>query len=697
MQTPSRAALTQLQREIDVALTASEQEYFDDVVRHKSAAFAKEITAKRLEARHLSRPSRTRAVCPPMKRWDNIKLREATQAVSVATPAPEKVLRRRFSCSMPSLPFTLASCAEPMAFETATSSIPHDTALSIDHLLTREVHARTHRAKMEQYIRKLEHENVAWRDKFKAEVAKTMDAAALRETHATTQSTIQELRDAVYAAEARSSELEAQVQALTATATELSINARDMAVQVLDETRLSNNEFEVRLVQEQITSSELREVVTQCMEKIADLTSNNLLLIEKEVEEIKAAEPPEGMSFRAKEAPPPFVRFKITTSIDYLDVVPWQQYARHFQTLVAGSDGVNCGIPALAVPTVFSAQFWSQQSTPAVHDRWLDQVTAFGVADSGLQRFDIDQVLGLIHDIWVDRAVYTLQTNTLRVPRQSFPTFVQHFFLRRYTTYAESKAQLYLFILGITEYRESHGRIHVMGCIMGLSNLRCFSPRMADSLLALLVGLIPLPTLAGTLTLHTHKPLQFGLNVVIMALNNVFPLLKDPNDVPNYVDRVVIGPETQASMREMLHDQDPDIADTPLGTARSVSSSRLTSRHLPRSKRWTMLTLEGVLGIAMHVWNTQAARDLEAITVKLKRDAPIDGIEYREFKALVAKYFTYEFVEQDVLEMYQKAYEFELNAEGVKYLPNVKLESLVRMLCAKGVPKPDARTKKGRH
>ncbi|KDO33222.1 hypothetical protein SPRG_02032 [Saprolegnia parasitica CBS 223.65] len=597
-----------------------------------------------------------------------------------------------------------------MTFETTANNIAHETVLSIDHLLTREVHARTHRAKMEQYIRKLEHENATWRDKFKAEVIKTMDATALREAHATAQSTIQELRDALRAAEARNLELEAQVQALTATATELSLNARDMAVRVLDETRLSNNELEVRLVQEQITSAELREVVTQCTEKIADLTSANILLIKKEVEEIKAPEPPEGMSFRAKEAPP--LRFKITTSIDYLDVVPWQQYARHFQALVAGSDGVTSSIPALTVPTVFSAQFWSQQSTPAVHDRWLDQVTAFGVADAGLQRFDIDQVLGLIHDIWVDRAVYTLQTNTLRVPRQSFPTFVQHFFSSgkyqcfpkprcycegRYKTYAESKAQLYLFVLGIAEYRESSARIHIMGCIMGLSNLRCYSPRMADSLLALLVGLIPLPTLAGTLALHAHKPLQFGSNVVIMALNNAFPLLKDPNDVPNYIDRVVIAPETQAIMREMLHDQDTDVAEAALGTARSVSSSRPSSRHLPRSKRWTMLTLEGVLGIAMHVWNTQAARDLETITAKLKRDTPIDGVEYSEFKALVTKYFPYEFVEQDVLELYQKAHEFELNAERAKYLPNVKLESLARMLCAKGVPNLSARTKKGHH
>ncbi|OQR90907.1 hypothetical protein ACHHYP_05153 [Achlya hypogyna] len=685
MATPAHAALDKLRAEIDLALTASEQEYFDDVVRHKSKQLTKEIAFKRLQARSSLHPTRTRLVCPPAKRTG-----EKSPPKAPASPPRGKLLRRRLSCSMPSLPITLQSCASPMTFETTESVIPHETSLRIDHLLAREVHASTHRRKMEEYIRKLERENASWRAKFKAEIVKTMDSAALRAAQVDANATTTQLRGLLEAADARNAAQQAEIAALQATVAHLSRMSREMSIEVLDETRLSNNEFELRLVQEQITSAELREVVMQCTEKINELTTKNILLIRKEVEEIKAPEAPAGMSFRAKEAPPALLRFKITTTIDYLDVVPWRRYAGHLQSLVAAPDGGPCPIPAIAVPVVFSAQFWAQQSLPAVHDRWLERVADMGVTDSSLQRLDVDQVLGLVTDIWVDRALNTLQTDTLRVPRQSFPVFVERFFLRRYQSWSEAKAQLYLFLLGVMDFRGRYPRIDVMGYMLGLSNIKCYSPRLADCLLSLLVILVPLQTLAGSLTTHNHQPLLFGQNVVIMALNNVFPLARDPLDVPNYIDRVVISSDTQAGMREMLHEFEPDPTDAPLGTSRSTASSRPTSRPSARAKRWTMLPLEAVLSIAMHVWNLQATKDMEVCTQRLKREAPFDTLNYTDFRAVVAKYFAHEFLESDVVDMFEKASEYESHADNAAHMKRVKLTHCVRMLVAKGVPRPEA-------
>ncbi|OQS06302.1 hypothetical protein THRCLA_01657, partial [Thraustotheca clavata] len=633
--------------DIERSLTRQEEEYFNDVLRQKKTVFVKEMEDKRNEVKALAHPPRTRIVGKSTKQL--IKRTET---------------KRLLCLRMPKLPLTLENCADPMEFENIETEILHEAAVSMDHIIAREVHASTHRTLMEAYIRKLEFQNAEWRQKLKDEVLKSMDAAMLRQKIQTYELSMKDLERKLKIAEAQIIDLQKQLHSAELRAVDLTKTNCEITVDILNETRLSNNDFEERLVQEQITSSELRELVAQCVEKIESLMAENILLIQKQVEEIRAPVPQPGMNLRQKDLPQPHVKFKISTTVDYLDIIPWRRYAVQFQQLVADSFGV-CTIPAITVPLVYSVQFWAQQAQPEVHERWLLQVAKLGINDSLLERPGIDQVLGLINDIWVERLLYTLNTTTLRVPRQSFPLFVHHFFLKLARTHFEAKAQLYLFVLGLMEFRSQHTRIEIMAVMLGLSNLKCYAPRMADCVLALVGLLVPLASLPGMLAMCNHKPLNFTSATLTMALNNVFPLNRDPHVVPNQFDRLVINADTQASMREMLQDHD---ADAILTNSASFSTSRSNSPKNSRSKRLASLSFESILAIGVHVWNIQTTKDFDYCLQKLKKDNPFGALDYGDFRALAMKYFANELMESEVLEAYQKGAEYELINENTNYI-----------------------------
>ncbi|KAF0707344.1 hypothetical protein AaE_013653 [Aphanomyces astaci] len=279
-QAPSTRSVQTLQAELDSCLTRDEKEYVDDVVRQKAAAFSRQVAAKR-RLRVATKSSSSPSVVIPQ-----VSLRRASSASTLApllspNTAPSTHHRRNSLASHPGtfvLPSYDLSSSPPPTLESAAAGDnkpppllpveypPHDASLQLEHMLTREVYAQKHRQAMEHFAIKLEAEAAAWKQKYAESVVLSMRSSAL-EAQVT----------ALKAANTQVDDVTAQLHNVQVALDTTQRQTQAMTMDVLDQTRLTNNEFEERLIQEQLTSAELREVVQHCMRQMEELSLKELI------------------------------------------------------------------------------------------------------------------------------------------------------------------------------------------------------------------------------------------------------------------------------------------------------------------------------------------------------------------------------------------------------------------------------------
>ncbi|KAH9127582.1 hypothetical protein LEN26_009228 [Aphanomyces euteiches] len=665
---PSLASIASLKAELDTFLPLHEKEYFDDVVRHKQCEFTRAIAAKRRLQRLEHPESAPRTSLPTSVKH--------TFSKTLATTELGRTMQ-----SSQSAPTLTEEKAPPT----------HETSLELDHMLEREVHAEKHRKAMELFMIKLESEAAMWKKKYADEVVHSMESAATAQEAANLRlknaALERQLKDAIAATHQVQDELES-VQAALAT-TQRTTQA--LAMDVLDQTRLTNNEFEERLVQEQLTSAELRDVVQQCMRRMDDLTRKELDVIATAV----AAPPPtvdprkrsSRRTIQVDERP-----MMLRGSADYMLVCPWMIYGAQFRRLNHQE----------ALPLEFQERMWRSRSDAFEHERWVRVVTArCSLEDSSLRLWDAAAVLDTTISLWLDKRIDDLRRGALKLPPQSLPKFASSWFLHKYKDLHAASAQLYLYTVGLVEHKAAHARVQVMAALLGLTNVKCYLPRLADCALRVLTTLVPLQSLAGILASSTTRSIGYDLPTVESALADVF---SNSADMARPFDRVQLSPESRERLAEILtdavakarhHAADDDGNTSPRNGFATHRTTTTTSSHSSMRRRTSakriVLPLEVVLELVVHVWFYQTAQDMDAFVDGMLAEDSSETMDYGEFKSMCVAMFPREFHEHELLEIYETAAALQAYLSPEQSFSRVEIRHLARMLLARGYTYPATR------
>ncbi|RHX99159.1 hypothetical protein DYB25_002557 [Aphanomyces astaci] len=344
-----------------------------------------------------------------------------------------------------------------------------------------------------------------------------------------------------------------------------------MTMDVLDQTRLTkyvqplmilsdlriwlSNEFEERLIQEQLTSAELREVVQHCMRQMEELSLKELIPMANMPAPVDV-EPAKGQAL---------VIPRVRGTDDYMQTCPWMFYRRLFSPLSNET-----------WPVEFQDRVWQSRSDAAVHQRWMDAVVATcSLPDELLALWTATSVLETTNALWVDKQLDDSRHGAAKLPTQSLPMFMWSWFLQKFKSRTVAAAQLYLFTVGLIEHKGAHARVEVMATLIGLSGVNVYLPRLADCLLTVVGALVPLPTLAGVLATSLVKPAVFDMATVEAALAEAFVT----------VDRVSSGPLSEF-LRNHPFDRIVVSAESADRIADILGAEATKASHLARTTYW---------------------------------------------------------------------------------------------------------------
>ncbi|RHY98151.1 hypothetical protein DYB35_004337 [Aphanomyces astaci] len=400
-----------------------------------------------------------------------------------------------------------------------------------------------------------------------------------------------------------------------------------MTMDVLDQTRLTNNEFEERLIQEQLTSAELREVVQHCMRQMEELSLKELIPMANVPAPVDV-EPAKGQAL---------VIPRVRGTDDYMQTCPWMFYRRLFSPLSNET-----------WPVEFQDRVWQSRSDAAVHQRWMDAVvTTCSLPDELLALWTATSALETTNALWVDKQLDDSRHGAAKLPTQSLPMFMWSWFLQKFKSRTVAAAQLYLFTVGLIEHKGAHARVEVMATLIGLSGVKVYLPRLADCLLTVVGALVPLPTLAGVLATSLVKPAVFDMATVEAALAEAFVT----------VDRVSSGPLSEF-LRSHPFDRIIVSAASADRIADILEAEATKASHLARTTLVVRvhLQLEVVLRLVVHVWLHQATQDLDVLMATMQHEDSSEALDFKEFKTAVRTcltHFPHEFSDREVIDMYE--------------------------------------------
>ncbi|ETV88275.1 hypothetical protein H257_01567 [Aphanomyces astaci] len=689
-QAPSTRSVQTLQAELDSCLTRDEKEYVDDVVRQKAAAFSRQVAAKRRLRVATKSPSSPSVVIPQAS--------SASTLAPLLSPntAPSTHHRRNSLASHPDtfvLPSYDLSSSPPPTLESAAAGDnkpppllpveypPHDASLQLEHMLTREVYAQKHRQAMEHFAIKLEAEAAAWKQKYAESVVLSMRSSALEAQVTALKAANTQLVREVQIAHGKVDDVTAQLHNVQVALDTTQRQTQAMTMDVLDQTRLTNNEFEERLIQEQLTSAELREVVQHCMRQMEELSLKELIPMANMPAPVDV-EPAKGrrnggrrLGIRKRDA---LVIPRVRGTDDYMQTCPWMFYRRLFSPLSNET-----------WPVEFQDRVWQSRSDAAVHQRWMDAVVATcSLPDELLALWTATSVLETTNALWVDKQLDDSRHGAAKLPTQSLPMFMWSWFLQKFKSRTVAAAQLYLFTVGLIEHKGAHARVEVMATLIGLSGVNVYLPRLADCLLTVVGALVPLPTLAGVLATSLVKPAVFDMATVEEALAEAFVTVDRVSSGPlseflrnHPFDRIVVSAESADRIADILgaeatkashlarttywaDDDGVSTSRSALNTTRTtISTVRSTTtystnlmssrRHQSLRGKTVHLQLEVVLRLVVHVWLHQATQDLDALMATMQHEDSSEALDFKEFKTACLTHFPHEFSDREVIDMYE--------------------------------------------